>query len=98
WVIDSVGHTLDDALMNLQQQISSRLFFGHLRVIVISEDVAKKGLQNVNDYLRRDSEVRRMAWMMISKGNAMEVMEAAPELERVPSLYLMSTLDYAVEL
>lgn len=28
WVLDVVGHTLDDALMSLQQQISGRLFSG----------------------------------------------------------------------
>lgn len=98
WVISVVGHTIDDAIMNLQQQISAKLFFGHLRVIVISEAMAKKGLQNVNDYFRRNSEVRRMAWMMIAKGNAEQLMKAAPKLERVPTLYLMSTVDSAVRM
>ena len=93
WVIDVVGHSIDDAFMNLKQQVSSKLFFGHLRVIVISEAVAKKGLENVNDYFRRNPEVRRMAWMMVSKGSALALMKAAPKLERVPTLYLMSTLD-----
>ncbi|WP_238404387.1 Ger(x)C family spore germination protein [Paenibacillus paridis] len=93
WVIDVVGHSIDDAFMNLQQQVSSRLFFGHLRVIVVSESVAKKGLENINDYFRRNPEVRRMAWMMISKGRAIRFMDATPKLERVPTLYLMSTLD-----
>jgi spore germination protein KC len=98
WVINVVGHTIDDALMNLQQQISGRLFFGHLRVIVVSEAVAKKGLENLNDYFRRNSEVRRMAWMMIAKGDAEQLMSAAPKLERVPTLYLLSTMDSAVRL
>jgi len=97
WVIDVVGHSIDDAIMNLDQQISGRLFFGHLRVIVVSEAVAKRGLQNLNDYLRRNAEVRRMAWMMISKGPAIQLMKASPKLERVPSLYLMSTLDEAIK-
>lgn len=96
WVLEVVGHTLDDALMNLQQQISGRLFLGHLRVIVVSEEFARKGLENLNDYLHRNSEVRRMAWLMVSKGSAKELMEAAPKLERVPTLYLASTLDNAV--
>lgn len=98
WVLDVVGHTIDDALMNLQQQISNKLFFGHLRVIIVSEDVAKQGMQNINDYLRRNSEVRRMAWMLIAKGNAEELMKAAPKLERVPTLYLLSTMDSAVRM
>jgi spore germination protein KC len=82
--------------MNLQQQISGRLFFGHLRVIVVSEEYARKGLQNLNDYFRRNPEVRRMAWLLISDGKAVNLMKAAPELERVPALYLLSTLDNAV--
>ncbi|QRG65872.1 Ger(x)C family spore germination protein [Brevibacillus choshinensis] len=98
WVIEVVGHSIDDALMNLQQQISGRLFFGHLRVIVVSEEVAKRGMENLNDFFRRNSEVRRMAWIMISKGKAEPIMKAAPKLERVPSLYLMSTLDEAVRM
>lgn len=98
WVIDVVGHSINDAFMNLQQQISSRLFFGHLRVIVVSEAVARRGLENVNDYFRRNSEVRRMAWMMISKGQARKLMMAAPPLERVPTLYLMSTLDEGIRM
>lgn len=98
WVIDVVGYSIDDAFLNLQQQVSSKLFFGHLRVIVISEAMARKGLENVNDYFRRNSEVRRMAWMMISKGQARKFMLAAPPLERVPTLYLMSTLDEGIRM
>ncbi|WP_231506187.1 Ger(x)C family spore germination protein [Paenibacillus sp. UNC451MF] len=97
WVIDVVGHTIDDAIMNLQQQLSAKLFFGHLRIIVVSDSFARTGLQNLNDYFRRNTEVRRTAWMMVSKGNAEELMRAAPKLERVPSLYLLSTLDGAVK-
>ncbi|RJE83637.1 Ger(x)C family spore germination protein [Paenibacillus sp. 1011MAR3C5] len=98
WVINVVGHSINDAFMNLQQQVSSRLFFGHLRIIVISEEVAKKDMSNINDYFRRNPEVRRMAWMMVSKGKAFELMNAAPRLERIPTLYLMSTLDNAIKM
>lgn len=98
WVISVVGHTIDDALMNLQQQVASRLFFGHLRIIVVSEAVARDGLENINDYFRRNSEVRRMAWLMVSKGEAYGMLKAAPKLERIPTLYLMSSLDNAIRM
>lgn len=98
WVLEVVGNSIDDAIMNLQQQVSSRLFFGHLRVIVVSEAVAKKGLENVNDYFRRNPEVRRMAWLVVSKGNALKFMKATPKLKRVPTLYLISTLDEGIKL
>lgn len=98
WVVDVVGHSIDDALMNLQQQIASKLFFGHLRVIVVSEAVARKGLDNLNDYLRRNSEVRRTAWMLVTGGKAIDLMKSAPKLERVPTMYLLTTLDEAVRM
>lgn len=98
WVISVNGHTIDDAFMNLQQQISAQLFFGHLRVIVISEGIAKRGIQNINDFFRRNPEVRRMAWLMVSKGPAAKLMEAAPKLERVPSLYLLTTLENSIRM
>lgn len=98
WVIDVVGHSVNDALMNLQQELSARLFLGHLRVIVVSEEMARFGLNNVNDYFHRNPEVRRMAWMMVAKGEALALMKAAPKLERVPSLYLMTTLDQGIRM
>lgn len=98
WIIGVSGHTIDDALMNLQQQVSSRLFFGHLRVIVISEELARDGIANINDYFRRNPEVRRMAWMMVSNGKAEKIIRAQPPLERVPTVYLISMLDNAVKM
>ncbi|MDD9269215.1 Ger(x)C family spore germination protein [Paenibacillus sp. GCM10023248] len=98
WVLGSVGHTVDDALMNLQQQLSHRLFYGHLRVIVLSEAVAKRGIQNENDFFRRQPQVRRTVWMVVSKGLAIDILNATPQLERVPTLYLLATLEHAREM
>jgi Ger(x)C family germination protein len=98
WVLSATGETIDDALMNLQQQIDNRLFLGHLRMIVVSEAIARRGLQNLNDYFRRQPEVRRTAWMVVSKGTAIEFMTATPQLERVPTLYLLATMDQAVKM
>ncbi|WP_436238943.1 Ger(x)C family spore germination protein [Paenibacillus sp. LjRoot153] len=98
WVLSSVGYTIDDALMNLQQQLADRLFFGHLRVIVLSEAVAKNGIENENDFFRRQPQVRRTVWMVVSKGNAADIMNATPQLERVPTLYLLATLEHAREM
>lgn len=98
WVLQVVGDTVDDAIMTLQQQIAYRLFFGHLRVVVVSEEIAKKGVQNINDYFRRNSEIRRTVWMMVSKGDADQAMRTVPPLERIPTLYLAETMNQAVKL
>ncbi|HZG54864.1 Ger(x)C family spore germination protein [Paenibacillus sp.] len=98
WVLESLGHTIDEAVQTLQQEVADRLFFGHLRVIVVSEEYARRGTGNLNDFLRRNPEVRRLAWLVVSKEHAHEYMKTAPQLERVPALYLLSTMDHAVEM
>jgi spore germination protein KC len=98
WVLSAQGYTIDDALMVLQQQLADPMFFGHLRMIVISEKIARKGVQNLNDYFRRSPEVRRLAWMVVSKGVAAELMKATPQLARVPTLYFIAMMDNAVKM
>ena len=98
WIVDAAGETFDDAWENLQQQLSLRLSLGHLRVIVVSEEFAQKGVRELNDFLRRSHEVRRATWMVVSEGEAAKHMEAAPELERIPSLYLVTALDEAIKM
>lgn len=98
WVLSAVGSTVDDAMMVLQQELADRIFLGHLRVIVISEEYARRGLSNLNDFFRRNPEVRRLAWLVVSKEKASKLIDASPELERVPALYLLAMMDHAVEM
>lgn len=92
-VIDVVGHTIEDAVLNLQQQVADEVFLGHLRIIVLNEKVAKKGIVRFNDFLRRNPEIRRTASLVVSRESAATYMKLSPELERVPSLYLADMVD-----
>ncbi|WP_010096680.1 Ger(x)C family spore germination protein [Ornithinibacillus scapharcae] len=96
WTLETVGHTVKDAMANLQQQLAEKLYLGHVQIIVISEEIAKRGVEEINDYFRRSPEVRRTAWMIVNGGDAKKVLEAAPPVENVSSLYLSNTLDNAV--
>jgi spore germination protein KC len=92
-IVQVVGHTIQDALVNLQQQVAYEMFLGHLRIIVLNEKVAKKGTQRFNDFLRRNPEIRRTASLSVSKEPASDYMRLQPELQRVPSLYLADMVD-----
>ncbi|MFT4414189.1 Ger(x)C family spore germination protein [Fredinandcohnia humi] len=96
WILETYGHTMKDAMSNLQQQLAEKLYLGHLQIVVVSDEIAKRGLSEVNDFLRRDHEVRRTAWMIVNEKDASKVIKTAPPLETVPSLYLSDTLDNAV--
>lgn len=92
-VVKVVGHTFEDAMLNLQQEIADELFLGHLRIIVLHEEIAREGTSRFNDFLRRNPEIRRSASLVVSKESASKYMNLTPELERVPSLYLADIVD-----
>ncbi|MGG2996240.1 Ger(x)C family spore germination protein [Paenibacillus macerans] len=96
WVVQVIGHTLDEALNNLQQEIADPRYLVHLRIIVINEEIAKLGLDELNDFLRRNPEVRRRIWLLVSDIEAARLMKVAPPLERVPTLYLDAMVEKAI--
>ncbi|MDF2667754.1 MAG: Ger(x)C family spore germination protein [Paenibacillus sp.] len=98
WVLSVVGHTVDDALNNLQQELADRMFYGHLRIVVVSKKFAEHGMVALSDYMRRTPEIRRTTWMVVCEDDAESLMKMAPQLERVPSLYLLATMDHSVRM
>ncbi|WP_182101545.1 Ger(x)C family spore germination protein [Niallia taxi] len=96
WVLETYAHTFNDAVANLQQQLAEKIYLGHLQIVVISEDVARDGVNDINEYLRRNHEVRRTAWMVVTGEDAAKTLQVAPPLETVPGLYLSDTLKNAV--
>jgi spore germination protein KC len=92
-VLQVVGHTLEDAIINLQQELADQLFLGHLRIIVLNEKVARRGTKEFHDVLRRDPQIRRTASLVVSKEPAAKYMKISPELERIPSLYMADMVD-----
>lgn len=97
WVITVLGHTLDDAMNNLQQQVADPRYLVHLRVIIIGESIARGNLDELNDYLRRNPEIRRRTWLLVSEGKASQFMDVNPPLQRVPTLYILSMMEKAVK-
>ena len=96
WVVSVHGISLDDAMNNLQQQIADPRYLVHLRIIIISEDIARGNLDELNDYLRRNPEIRRRTWLLVSEGRASQFMDVNPPLQRVPTLYILSMMEKSV--
>jgi spore germination protein KC len=98
WIISSTGRTMDDAMNSLQRELAEKVFLGHLRIIIVNRQLAETtGLHDIQDFLRRNAEVRRLAWLIVSTGSASEAMDASPKLERVPTLYLVNMMDQSVK-
>jgi Ger(x)C family germination protein len=92
-VMTSTGLSLHHALDNLQKRLNQELFFGHVRILVVSEEVAREGVREIIDFFRRDPQVRRQMGFVITHDHAKDALKVFTNLEQVPAVYLMSIIE-----
>jgi len=84
-VYSGTGDTISRAFKEINLQIPKIPYIGHLGVVVVSEEVAEKGMRNVLDYLLRNPEsVKRFYLIMAKDDSAEEVIEVLSPLETFP--------------
>lgn len=86
--VSTVGSSIVDGARNLALRLNRDLFFEHMRVVVISEDVAREGLRNVINPLIRQTEFNRRSRIAICEGEAKKVLEVNPWTEKLKSGYI----------
>lgn len=79
------GHTIADAISDLQEKLPREVFWGQTKVIVFGEQLAKDGIRVPLDFLTRHPQPRLRAQMFVAKGMAKDVLVLHPPLERSPS-------------
>ncbi|RKN84784.1 Ger(x)C family spore germination protein [Paenibacillus ginsengarvi] len=86
--------TLLTAFRKLTETSPRKIYGAHIRVLVLSEAIAREGIADVIDLLTRDSEVRTDFYVMIAKGSTAEnVLNILTTLEKNPSNKLFQALD-----
>ena len=53
-VFEGTGKTMTEALKNIELKLPKELYLKHISIIIIGEELAKKGVGNILDYLIRD--------------------------------------------
>lgn len=85
-VYEGSGNTISSAYMDLNSKNPKIPYISHLEVVVISEDLAKKGIIEALDFLMRNPESRKEFYVVISKGSqAGNILKTLAPLESFPS-------------
>lgn len=66
-VYKTKGKTMQEAFRNIILESPKRLYVNHTSLLIISEEIAKEGLNDVIDIFARDSEFRKQFMVVISK-------------------------------
>ncbi|ASS73757.1 hypothetical protein CIG75_01390 [Tumebacillus algifaecis] len=86
YYVDSAsGSSIRNASMRLQQRMPRQLFYAHRRVLVIGEELAKRGIRPIFDAVSRIPENRLTSTIVIAKGKGYEILNKQPRFERFSS-------------
>jgi Ger(x)C family germination protein len=90
WEITQAGNSFIGMNRQMQSRTNLSLYYEHLQVIIISENAARKGLENIIDFFVRDPEMRRRVRIFISKGEAKKILQVKPFIDDHAALYISS--------
>jgi spore germination protein KC len=96
FVQTSDGVTVSDAMTKLQEKVSRRIFWGHNRVIIIGEKLAKSGIRSQLDFFSRFPRPRLRAFVFVSKEKPEEVLAILPVMERSMAEELRELADFKI--
>lgn len=87
--VTATGKSITELLRNVDQSIDRRSFYAHNKIIIVSEDIAKKGIFELFESFERDQQVRSYVWVAIAKGTkAKDLIESAKSgISTIPANY-----------
>lgn len=92
-LISEKGKSIFDAVRTMIVHSGKRAYWPHAKVFIISQDIAKKGVVDVIDFINRDAEVRSDIWLLISQEKtAKQILESETKLHSTMSAHLEDKL------
>jgi spore germination protein KC len=88
------GDHLFEAFRKITTISPRRIYFSHVQMFVISEELAKEGIRNTLDLLTRDAEFRQDFYIVVAKDiKAKEILNNLTSIEKIPANKLHSSLE-----
>ncbi len=85
-VYSGQGQNLTEAIKTIEAKSPKQLYYGHINVVIISEEVGKDGFLKIADLLLRDPETRKQFYIMQARDvEAKDILKIVSPLEAFPS-------------
>ena len=88
WQITQSGDSFLSMEREMESRVSLTLFYEHLQAIIISDDIARAGLDKMIDFFLRDREMRSNVGLFIAATPAKNLLEVIPRVEDHSATYL----------
>jgi spore germination protein KC len=88
-MVTSKGDSLLEAVRNNAKKFDRISFFAHVKIIVVSEKVAREGIYDIIDFISRAPQFRSNIWLLVAKDKkASEVLQIKSGIENIQASYL----------
>lgn len=90
---EATGNTMFEAVRRLTTVAPRKVYFAHLRMVVIGEDLAKQGIGKILDFMSRNPEFRTDFFIVISRGTRAEnILKVMTPVEKIPTQQIFNKL------
>lgn len=93
WIVTSTGKTIFEAIRNMASKSSRRIFWAHIKVIIISEKLARGNTLEIFDFFSRNPELRLRTLIAVTPDEAEDIIKVKPEMEKDPAVYLEKIIE-----
>ncbi|WP_208591524.1 Ger(x)C family spore germination protein [Gracilibacillus suaedae] len=97
FTVSVTGRSMSELLSKTNYKIDRKGFYAHNKVVIVSEEVAKKGLLPLFETFQREQVVRSYVWLGVTKGtSASSVLKKQKNsIAKIPADFLSSLFDNA---
>ncbi|OPJ59239.1 Ger(x)C family spore germination protein [Clostridium oryzae] len=93
WIVSSTGKTIFEAIRNMSSISSRRIFWAHIKLIIIGEQLARSNTLEIFDFFSRNPELRLRTLIAVTPDEAGKLIEVVPEMEKDPAIYLEDIIE-----
>jgi len=93
FVYSDAGKTVFDAVRTATHSSPNKLFWSHTKVLVVGEELARKGLKPALDFFARDAEERRNFLLAVTPQSGKDIVSADVKTTTIPAVTLSELLE-----
>lgn len=92
--VQSTGETILEAIRNVTLEFDKKLFLAHNRVLIISDELARRGIGDFINFYIYDTEPRETEYIVVAKdAKAYEIIGISGGLSESPGRYLNDLIE-----
>lgn len=88
-----IGNTCFEAIREISTKSSKKLYFPHIKIIIIDDDIINENTEEIVDFFARDNEGNMNSYILVSKENTpSEILSTITAFEDVPAEYIYNSI------